>query len=331
MSSNVPVNLSDSFFKQLLDNLYDAVYFVDRGRRITYWNRAAERLSGFAAREVVGTRCAQNLMHVDHSGRKLCGRHCPLRATMGDLAARQADVYLCHKDGHRVPVSVRAQPIMEAQGRVIGAVEIFSDNTRLQQSQRRLGRLKVAALTDPLTRIGNRRHLENALAHALADHRHYSTGLGVLLIDVDHFKAINDTYGHDCGDQVLAGVARTLAATVRSGDALGRWGGDEFMVILPGIRRKALAGLAERCRILVQRSVVRGSRREINVTVSIGGTLAKKTDTAETLLRRVDEQLYVSKVRGRNQASVGDSAPQRPRVRKIAGRSPRSSRRIVSD
>ncbi len=308
MRSNLPLDLSDSFYKRLLDNLYDGVYFVDRRRRITYWNRAAERLSGFAAAEIVGKRCAHNLMHVDGSGRKLCGAHCPLRATMGDGLARQADVYLCHKDGHRVPVSVRAQPIAGAQGRLLGAVQIFSDNTRLLRSRERLGRLKVAAVTDPLTRIGNRRHLETALAHTLADHHQYATGLGVLLIDVDRFKEINDTCGHSCGDRVLVNVARTLSSTLRSSDTLGRWGGDEFMVIFPGVRGKTLATLAERCRMLIERSVVRGRCGELRVTTSIGGALAKNDDTPETLLRRVDQQLYLSKRRGRNRATVSGKA-----------------------
>ncbi|HEY6837725.1 MAG TPA: PAS domain S-box protein, partial [Geobacteraceae bacterium] len=121
---------SQLFFRKLLDNLYDGVYFVDRDRLITYWNKGAERISGYTAEEVMGKSCKDSLLvHMDDKGTILCLAGCPLAATMEDRKERRAEVYLHHKDGHRVPVVVRVAPIPDRAGKIIGAVEIFSENS----------------------------------------------------------------------------------------------------------------------------------------------------------------------------------------------------------
>ena len=122
---------SDNLYHAILDNLYDGVYFVDRDRKITYWNKGAERITGYPAAEVVGSRCFDNiLMHVDGHGTLLCKELCPLAATMLDGVERTADVYLQHKDGHRVSVNVRITPLRNEGGAVTGGVEVFTDNSQ---------------------------------------------------------------------------------------------------------------------------------------------------------------------------------------------------------
>ena len=138
-------NQTNGFYKQLMDSLYDGVYFVDRERRITYWNKSAERLTGYSAAEVMGRCCSDNLLvHVDDSGQQLCTTACPLSQTIGDGQPRDANVHLRHKLGHRVPVAVRVGPICDQQGRIIGAVEVFSDNSAKRSAQRQTERLKQA-------------------------------------------------------------------------------------------------------------------------------------------------------------------------------------------
>ncbi len=113
------------FYKNIIDNLYDGVYFVDRDRMITYWNKGAERISGYSAGQVIGRRCRDNLLnHVTANGVELCHDHCPLAAVMEDGRPREAEVYLHHADGHRVPVMVRATALRDEGGNIVGAVEI---------------------------------------------------------------------------------------------------------------------------------------------------------------------------------------------------------------
>jgi PAS domain S-box-containing protein len=126
-----------SFHAMLLDSIFDGVYFVDAERKITYWNRGSESLTGYSAREAVGKHCYDNfLMHVDEAGCALCTNGCPLSSTIHDGQRRQAEVFLRHKLGHRVPVCVRVAPLMNASGQIIGAVEVFSDVTAKRQVER---------------------------------------------------------------------------------------------------------------------------------------------------------------------------------------------------
>ena len=109
----------NDFYKEIIDNLYDGVYFVDRDRVITYWNKGAERITGYSAKQAVGRACRDNLLnHVTANGVELCKNNCPMAAVMEDGNPREAEVYLHHKDGHRVPIIVRATVLRDDAGKV---------------------------------------------------------------------------------------------------------------------------------------------------------------------------------------------------------------------
>ncbi|HUW64690.1 MAG TPA: PAS domain-containing protein [Spirochaetia bacterium] len=120
------------FYAKILDNIHDGVYFIGLDRSIGYWNRGAERLTGYKSAEVVGSRCQENiLMHVDRHGKNLCLTSCPAWETIHDGKTRELGAFLHHKEGHRVPVMIRVSPVTDASGQIIGAVEIFSDNSQM--------------------------------------------------------------------------------------------------------------------------------------------------------------------------------------------------------
>ena len=293
-----------NFYKELLENLYDGIYFVDHDRRITYWNKGAEHITGYAAQQVVGKHCRDNLLnHVTANGIELCLDHCPLAATMQDGKRREAEVFLHHADGHRVPVLVRASPIYDAAGQVIGAVEAFSDNTSQILVRRKNEQLQKTVLLDPLTGIGNRRNIELRLKAELLMFQDTSNSFGLLFIDIDHFKAVNDTYGHDQGDKVLRMVANTLQHNLRATDAIGRWGGEEFVILLRDIDRAGLDSVAKKLLFLVSKSRLDEEQQSLSVTVSLGATLALKEDTMESLVHRADQLMYESKNTGRNRVT----------------------------
>ncbi|GIW00111.1 sensor domain-containing diguanylate cyclase [Roseiflexus sp.] len=301
--------MDDAFYKQLLDEMHDGVYFVDRHRRILYWNRGAERLSGYSADEVIGRFCGDNLLrHVDECGRRLCTGMCPLAATIRDGQPRQAEVIMHHKQGHRVPVLVRVAPIRDKSDAIVGAVEVFSDNTYQKAALEEIERLRELALLDPLTGIGNRRFIESNTHSRLEELRRYGWPFGVILADIDHFKAINDTFGHLVGDDVLKMVAHTLAHNVRAFDAVGRWGGEEFAIVAQNVSAGMLLVLAERLRALVEQSTLFIGARNVHVTISLGAAIAHPDDTPLGLLDRADHLLYQSKQNGRNCVS-SEAAP----------------------
>ncbi|MEO8355550.1 MAG: diguanylate cyclase, partial [Chloroflexota bacterium] len=209
------------FYKNIIDNLYDGVYLVDRDRIITYWNKGAERITGYSATQTVGRACRDNLLnHVTANGIQLCLNHCPLAAVMEDGREREAEVFLHHANGHRMPVTVRATAMRDQTGNIIGAIESFSTSTSLLHSQREIRELRQIAITDPLTGIGNRRHLEGRLSAAIAEFKNNSSIAGLLFMDVDHFKQFNDLHGHSTGDKVLRMVAQTLHHSLRATDTV---------------------------------------------------------------------------------------------------------------
>ena len=297
----------NAFFKDLIDNLFDGVYFVDRERVITYWNKGAERITGYQATQVIGHSCRDNLLnHVTTKGKQLCTTACPLAACMEDGVVREADVFLHHADGHRVPVLVRAAPLRDAQGSIIGAVETFSGDTGMMTVRKQLRELRRSVQTDPLTRIRNRPFVEGRLRAAIAEQGQQGGSAAVLFMDIDHFKQVNDTYGHDTGDKVLQMVAATLQNTLRKTDVVGRWGGEEFVALLYEINSvEALTSIGEKVRTLVAFSRLDLGNSPLSVTISVGGTLLRPDDTPETIVQRADALMYQSKQGGRNRVSVG--------------------------
>lgn len=301
------MNLTSEFFRRIVDDLHDGLYVVDRNRVIVYWNKAAERISGFAAEEVVGKSCGDNLLnHVDGQGCALCGGPCPLAKTMEDGQLRQSEIYLHHKDGHRIPVAVRASPLTDETGKVVGGIELFTDASQQAANELRVQELERLALLDNLTQLANRAFLEREIRNRLEEIRRLPCQtFGFLFMDLDHFKAVNDRWGHAVGDEVLRFVARTLGANARPYDVYGRWGGEEFAGVIRCIGAQDLERLGNRLRCLVESAFVVHGGARIGATVSIGATLFRADDTPESLVKRADELLYRSKREGRNRLTLG--------------------------
>ena len=295
------------FYKAIIDNMYDGVYFVDRDRVITYWNKGAEQITGYSAAQTLGRACRDNLLnHVTSQGVELCMTDCPLAAVIRDGKEREAEVFVHHAAGHRVPIVIRASPLRDSQGSIIGAIESFSSNASVMDTRSKLRALRREASTDSLTGVGNRKYLDGRLRAVIAEYENNTDNAGLLFMDVDRFKQVNDNYGHNTGDTVLRMVAKTMRLAVRSSDTVGRWGGEEFIAILYGMRqRSALKIAAEKVRTLVEFSRLDMIEQGLAVTVSIGATLLRRGDTPETLVHRADRLMYRSKQSGRNRVTIG--------------------------
>jgi diguanylate cyclase (GGDEF)-like protein/PAS domain S-box-containing protein len=291
-------------FARIVESLHDGLYFVDRDRCITYWNRAAERITGYTAAEVLGRSCSDNILtHVDADGNHLCSAICPLAATIADGRQRSSEIYLHHKDGHRIPVSVRTSILTDAAGSVIGGIELFTDISHQAATRLRVRELEKLALLDKLTQLPNRHCLEKELHNKFEERQRLNLPLGIIFIDIDHFKKFNDTYGHDVGDRVLACVAKTFTANSRPFDVYGRWGGEEFLGIIHIATGDDMEHLAERLRMLVENSYLLHEGKRLLVTVSVGATILRDDDTIDSLVKRADGLLYASKQAGRNRVT----------------------------
>ncbi len=294
------------FYREILDNLYDGIFFVDKEGCITYWNKGATSLTGYNSADVQGRNYCDIFKPLDKQGRNLCeSETCPIRRVFDISILTEVEAYICHKEGHLLPISIRIAPVREVDQHYVVAVEIHSSSSPRYAMRQRLEELQDLAMHDLLTGIANRRFIEICLAARLEELKRYGFDFSVMFFDADHFKKINDTHGHSIGDRILKMISATIANSLRSFDTIGRWGGEEFVVLLVNTNKEDLFKLTDRLRRLVENSALTLDNGEmLKVTVSVGATVAHKGDTVESLVERADKLMFESKRRGRNQVSV---------------------------
>jgi len=199
---------------------------------------------------------------------------------------------------------------MEGETRALQQ-QLEESKVRTVQLQEQVEELRVENLTDPLTLIGNRHYFDETLSRHIGAARDTREPLSLLFCDIDHFKDFNDRFGHQVGDQVLRLVASLIKSTVRDGDVVGRYGGEEFGIILPATPLATAKMAAERIRSAVMAKEVRkrGSEESFGrITISIGVAQLRDGETAPALMQRADGCLYVAKRSGRNRV-VGENEP----------------------
>jgi diguanylate cyclase (GGDEF)-like protein len=189
------------------------------------------------------------------------------------------------------------------------STELAASLERVEQTNRELEQARTEAerlsRQDPVTGFFNRRHFGEVLVAELGDRR--GMGPAVLLLDLDHFKRVNDQHGHLMGDAALQAVADRIASVLRDEDCLARWGGEEFAVLAPDIDRDGVMALAERARVALAEKPIEIGERSINLTLSVGAALAEDgLNTPDSLVDAADQALYDAKDAGRNCVRVWD-------------------------
>jgi diguanylate cyclase (GGDEF)-like protein len=180
------------------------------------------------------------------------------------------------------------------------SVPIKREYAKRLHAEERASELGQLAITDSLTRTRNRRGITIAVLEAMAHAERYGHPLSVAMLDIDHFKDVNDSYGHKAGDRVLEGVAAILVEALRMPDKVGRYGGEEFLLVLPETGLKETGKIAERIRAAVSEAEFDIGDKKIKLTISVGATLFEKGEDLEQLLSRADRALYEAKQSGRN-------------------------------
>jgi diguanylate cyclase (GGDEF)-like protein len=191
--------------------------------------------------------------------------------------------------------------VRNVEGEIVGAVEVFSDATHAVQIEKLNESLRQLIHVDPLTRIPNRLALIESLEREFQRYRRYGTVFSVVFADIDHFKKVNDTFGHAAGDGALQWFARKISTSLRKADLVGRYGGEEFLVILPATDAQAATQTAEHLRAHLAAAPC--PYTESTITASFGVTAVNSGDRIESLIDRADAALYVSKRQGRNRVT----------------------------
>jgi diguanylate cyclase (GGDEF)-like protein/PAS domain S-box-containing protein len=281
----------------------DGVYFTNKDRIITLWNKAAEDITGYLKEDMLGKDCQEtHLRHIDGEGHLICTAGCPLHHTLADGQQRKHNVFLKHKEGHRIPISVNVFPIKE-EDKIVGVIEIFTPDSPNVYENDLIEQLSNSAMNDQLTGIPNRRKVENFLDFRFKEMKLFQNKFCVIFLDLDNFRVFNNTYGHDAGDAVLISVSKSIMHMIRSADLFGRWGGEEFIGIFVIKKDDDAVLLAEKIRALIEGTEITHEDMTLSVTASIGVTVADNDDTIETVVKRADEMMYQSKQNGKNRVS----------------------------
>ncbi|WP_354467631.1 sensor domain-containing diguanylate cyclase [Marinobacterium sp. MBR-109] len=277
----------------------EGIYVLDTEGRTLYVNKAVSHLTGYNEQKLYHENLHQ-LLH-QHEENDLPLQQCPIVSKALKGITFEGDEQFKTRTGELLPVVVTSQPMIE-RGQITGVVTVFRDISDRKEAERKLKRL---ATTDSLTGLSNRR----ALLERLHEEQRLSKRLGhpssLLMIDFDHFKQINDEYGHNVGDLVLQHFASLARSCLRETDSIGRLGGEEFAILLPGTDLEGAVQLAERLRHLLEQTPTETTDGPVPMTLSIGVTTLHASDTTSSeLLSRADAALYQAKSGGRNRIEV---------------------------
>ncbi|CCQ74990.1 GGDEF domain-containing protein [Magnetospira sp. QH-2] len=290
------------YIHNVIDTIPDATMVINTETyELVYANQAARDIYG-STTDVVGKplRCHQ----ISHGRDAPCDGEddpCPIQ-TILETGETCRTVHR-HFDtrGRTLFVELVSTPIFDDDGRVTQIIESHRDVTAQVQERDELAEL---AITDPLTLAYNRLKFDQELHIHLQKSRSSGKMLGLIMFDLDHFKEINDTFGHDAGDTVLRETAQLVRSNIRDTDILARWGGEEFMVLTPHCNLAVISRISEALRTAIEAQPFSDAGR---VTASFGATIMKLTDNSDSLIKRVDDALYEAKHAGRNKVVVREA------------------------
>jgi diguanylate cyclase (GGDEF)-like protein/PAS domain S-box-containing protein len=278
------------------------IFVLDPQHRVTDWNRACEMLTGIPAGQMVGTAnhwqafyrekrpCLADIVIDASERRNFAALYTVAKNSELLEEGIHGEEWLDAVGGERRYLSCDAVPIYNRGKELVAVIETLHDLTERKKMEEALTRL---ATTDTLTGVYNRGKIEESLRQEMARAARYGTPLTILLFDLDDFKKINDSLGHSIGDQVLKEVAATVARQIRETDVVGRWGGEEFMVLCPGTVAADAVTIAEKLRQRVE-------ELPLGVTISCGLSGYRSGESMDALINRADKALYAAKHAGRN-------------------------------
>lgn len=290
------LDLSLRRFEAVVQTAYDGIITIDESQNVKLFNDAAEQIFGYSSGEIVGNPLTKLIPHkfrknhvtyVDgFKNSRVDSRPMQTRASVRGL----------RKDGSEFPIEVTISKI-----HVAGNIEMTAVIRDISEKNKLLEELLIASREDPLTKLFNRRHFSSLLYTEMARLRRFKRGFTLLMADIDHFKVINDSFGHECGDQALVFFKNILQDQLRATDMICRWGGEEFLILLPETDLDAGLGVAEKIRKTTECTHFDFGARKVSFTISIGVQfIDDETILPDRIIDNVDKCLYRAKENGRN-------------------------------
>lgn len=282
----------EAVLQQITGAAQEAIVMVDHDDKVTFWNAAAEKLFGYAREEILGQELHPLLMPSDMKERHAAA-FCHFSATgNGSLVHKTTELRARHRDGHVFPIDLSLSAIqLKGEWHGIGIARDITDRKQAEEA------LRLLADTDTLTRLPNRRKFDASLLAEVSRAERHATSLTLIMLDIDHFKAVNDTCGHQAGDSVLVELARLVSDQIRTYDIFARWGGEEFAILAPNSDCEASTHFADKLRALIARHEFAGVGK---LTISLGLASFQPGEPIDRFVARADKALYMAKEGGRN-------------------------------
>ncbi|HVT30018.1 MAG TPA: diguanylate cyclase [Lacipirellulaceae bacterium] len=306
--SGAPADPTPSLFEtKLIDNMHDGVVFVDSQATILLWNTGVERLTGVSSAAACGRTLLPSLVDMCNGReQRIANEDCPVAHAIATGVQWLGRVSIMGRQGRHVAVDLHAIPVRSNDGAIHGATVLLHDVSSETSLEEKCQALHAQVAKDPMTQVANRAEFDRMLNNFVAAHQESNLPCSLIMSDLDHFKAINDTYGHQAGDKAIIIFASLLKTMCRSGDLVARYGGEEFAILCADCTNAAAARKAEAIRQALA-AVKHAGLANQSFTASFGVTELQPGDTPETMLRRADRALLQAKDQGRNQVvQLGD-------------------------
>ncbi len=297
---------SESRYRSVISAMMEGVVLRDAEGNILAMNQSAERILGISGKDVRGKKYLFSHMHaVKEDGTPMTkDEHPAMIALKTGKPQSNFVIGLKKPEGNTIWVSINAQPIMDpGEDTPHAVVTTFADITERKMREEEIRKISV---TDHLTQIYNRYWFYKVLDDETKRSVRYHTALSLIMFDIDHFKRINDSFGHGAGDKVLKGIAQTVGSLLRTTDTFARWGGEEFVVLTPNTGLETSMKLAERIRSTVE-SLFFDGVGEVTVSLGVAEYNGSGKETKDLFVKRADEALYQAKDSGRNRVIASTS------------------------
>ena len=283
----------------ITENTHDVVWQLDQELCFIFINGADERMRGYRREELIGCSLSDQ---ITLSGRQILEQATKRQLSSPESRVENFEVEMFRKEGGRIWVEINSTPIRDSSGEITGYIGVARDAT---QHRERHEKLRQQSIRDPLTGLFNRRYLDDSLERELSRAKRDGLPLSLLMIDIDFFKKLNDTHGHQAGDEVLKRLGQLICNGARSADLPCRYGGEEFLLVLPTMSLESAAERAEHWRLTFANEQIAFAGTLLSATLSVGvAAFPGHGMTADELIRAADQALYAAKNSGRNRVVV---------------------------
>ena len=293
-------------YVEILDQLFEPAYIIDDKQKILFWNKAAEKLTGYDAKSIIGKNCSlSEIVHTNESGEKLCLDQCPFQELLDKGKVSEQNLFLSHKTGYRIPISLRMVPIFNQNKKIIGSIEFFIKRDQITTSARPdvIKELVKTAYIDSITGLPNKEYMESKLLKILNEAKinPLDTQYGLLVIDIHNLQEFNNVGGLEGGDFLLKVLVQTIVNNLEDiADCfVTRWYGGKFIIIINSNKINTLLNWSNKFKTLIEQSIILGYENH-KIKVSIAGVIIYPEDTLQSLIRNLEQQLLISKRQNNN-------------------------------